>query len=58
MWILTQNDEGCLQLLERESLSGEIRHLKRVGNDSAKTSGQICKAAYAPFHERTVTFGT
>ena len=31
---------------------------KRVGNDSANTIGQICKAAYAPFHERAVVYGT
>ena len=31
---------------------------KRVGNDSANTTGQICKAAYAPFHKRAVVYGT
>lgn len=59
MWILAQNHEGCLQLLKKETSGNKWRKQasKRAGNDSANTSGQICKAAYAPFHERAVAFG-
>ena len=62
MWILAQNYEGCLQLLKKKKMKSgnkwRRQASKRVGNDSANTIGQICKAAYAPFHERAVVYGT
>lgn len=62
MRILTQNDQGCLQLLKKKKkkISGNKwrkQASKRVKNDSANITGQICKAAYALFHERAVVFG-
>ena len=61
MWILAQNYEGCLQLLKKKNeIWKQVKRQasKRVGNDSADTIGQICKAAYAPFHKRAVVYGT
>lgn len=51
---------NCLKKREREKSGNKQgkQASKRVGNDSANTSGQICKAAYVPFHKRAVAFGT
>lgn len=43
---------------EKSGMKWRTQASKRVGNDSANTSGQICKAAYAAFYEIAVAFGT
>ena len=54
---MIKNACNCVKNEEKAGIKWRNQTARGVENDSANAGGQLCKAAYAPFRTRAVTFG-